>query len=44
MRSQKSKISEQIARNQRVTLLELVDRLLDRGVVVRGDTALGSRY
>ena len=40
MRSQKSKTSEQIARNQRVTLLELVDRLLDRGVVVRGEILL----
>jgi hypothetical protein len=40
MRNQESKISEQIARNQRVTLLELLDRLLDRGVVVKGEILL----
>lgn len=40
MRNQKSKTSEQIARNQHVTLLELLDRLLDRGVVVRGEILL----
>ena len=40
MRNQKSKTSEQIARNQRVTLLELLDRLLDRGVMVKGEILL----
>lgn len=40
MRNQKSEISEQIARNQRVTLLELLDRLLDRGVMVKGEILL----
>ena len=40
MRNQESKISEQIARNQRVTLLELLDRLLDKGVMVKGEILL----
>lgn len=44
MRSQKSitknRTNEQIARNQRVTLLELLDRLLDRGVMVKGEILL----
>ena len=40
MRSQKSRTTEQIARNQRVTLLELLDRLLDRGVMVKGEILL----
>jgi hypothetical protein len=40
MRNQKSKTSEQIAKNQRVTLLELLDRLLDRGVMVKGEILL----
>lgn len=40
MGNQKSKTSDQIARNQRVTLLELLDRLLDRGVVVKGEILL----
>jgi hypothetical protein len=40
MRNQPDKISEQVARNQRVTLLELLDRLLDRGVMVKGEIVL----
>ena len=40
MRSQKNLTTEQIARNQRVTLLELLDRLLDRGVMVKGEIML----
>ncbi len=40
MRNQKSRTTEQIARNQRVTLLELLDRLLDRGVMVKGEILL----
>lgn len=40
MRKQKSRTTEQIARNQRVTLLELLDRLLDRGVMVKGEILL----
>ena len=40
MSNQKSKTSSEIARKQRVTLLELLDRLLDRGVVVKGEILL----
>jgi hypothetical protein len=40
MRSQNNITSEQIARNQRVTLLELLDRLLDKGVMVKGEILL----
>lgn len=40
MRNQENKISEQIVRNQRVTLLELLDRLLDKGVMVKGEIVL----
>src|SRR5581483_8554254 len=40
MVSQKNKTTDQIARNQRVTLLELLDRLLDRGVMVKGEILL----
>jgi hypothetical protein len=40
MSNQKSKTSSQVVRNQRVTLLELLDRLLDRGVVVKGEILL----
>jgi hypothetical protein len=40
MRKQQSITTEQIARNQRVTLLELLDRLLDRGVMVKGEILL----
>src|SRR5215831_4660550 len=40
MGNQKSTTSEQIARNQRVTLLELLDRLLERGVMVKGEILL----
>ena len=32
--------SEQIVRNQQVTLLELLDKLLDKGVVVKGELLL----
>ena len=40
MRSQKSKTSDQIVKKQRVTLLELLDRLLDKGVMVKGEILL----
>src|SRR5690348_8193024 len=40
MSKQQSQTSEQIARNQRVTLLELLDRLIDRGVMVKGEILL----
>jgi hypothetical protein len=40
MSNQQSQTSEQIARNQRVTLLELLDRLIDRGVMVKGEILL----
>ncbi len=40
MTNQKNITTEQIARNQRVTLLELLDRLLDRGVMVKGEILL----
>jgi hypothetical protein len=40
MRNQENKVSEQIARNQRVTLLELLDRLIDKGVMVKGEIVL----
>jgi hypothetical protein len=39
-RSQKNITTEQIARNQRVSLLELLDRLLDKGVMVKGEILL----
>jgi Gas vesicle protein K/Gas vesicle protein len=40
MRSQKSKTSDQIVKNHHVTLLELLDRLLDKGVMVKGEILL----
>jgi len=40
MSNQKSETGNQIARNQRVTLLDLLDRLLDKGVVVKGEVLL----
>jgi len=40
MKQQKSKISEQIARKRNFTLLELLDRLLDKGVMVKGEILL----
>jgi gas vesicle protein GvpK/gas vesicle protein GvpA/GvpJ/GvpM family len=36
----KMKTSDQVARYQQVTLLELLDRLLDKGVVVKGEILL----
>ena len=35
-----SNLSDQIASNQRFSLLELLDRLLDKGVVVKGEVLL----
>src|SRR5258708_37707431 len=40
MRSQNSETRDQILKNQQVTLLELLDRLLDKGVVVKGEILL----
>jgi hypothetical protein len=40
MKQQKMKTSEQITRKQNFTLLELLDRLLDKGVVVKGEILL----
>ncbi len=40
MRRVKIKTSEQIVKNQHVTLLELLDRLLDKGVMVKGEILL----
>jgi hypothetical protein len=40
MRSQNSEARDQILKNQQVTLLELLDRLLDKGVVVKGEILL----
>jgi len=40
MRSQKDKASDQIIKKHQVTLVELLDRLLDKGVMVRGDIML----
>src|SRR5260370_38563355 len=40
MKQQKIQTSEQIVRNQQVTLLELVYRLLDKGVMVKGEILL----
>src|SRR5712691_3175281 len=40
MRHQKIKTSDQIVRNQHFTLLELLDRLLDKGVMVKGEILL----
>jgi hypothetical protein len=40
MSSQESKSRDQIVRNQQVTLLELLDRLLDKGVVAKGEILL----
>jgi hypothetical protein len=40
MRTQKSKTSDQIVKNQHITLLELLDRLLDKGVMVKGEILL----
>src|SRR5579864_2884482 len=40
MSHQHMKTSNQMARYQQVTLLELLDRLLDKGVVVKGEILL----
>ena len=40
MRYSKIKTSEQITKNQHFTILELLDRLLDKGVVVKGEILL----
>src|SRR5713101_2106525 len=40
MRQQKIKTSDQIVKNQHFSLLELLDRLLDKGVVVKGEILL----
>jgi Gas vesicle protein K/Gas vesicle protein len=40
MRQKKIKISDQIARKRNFTLLELLDRLLDKGVMVKGEILL----
>jgi hypothetical protein len=40
MRRLKIKTSDQIIKNQHFTLLELLDRLLDKGVVVKGEILL----
>jgi hypothetical protein len=40
MRRVKIKTSDQIVKNQHVTLLELLDRLLDKGVMVKGEILL----
>ena len=40
MRQTKLKTANEILKNQRFTLLELLDRLLDKGVVVKGEILL----
>ncbi len=40
MKHPKIKTSDQIVRNQHFTILELLDRLLDKGVVVKGEVLL----
>jgi Gas vesicle protein K/Gas vesicle protein len=40
MSSKKSKTSSQIVKSQHMTLLELLDRLLDKGVMVKGEILL----
>src|ERR1700680_762559 len=40
MSRQHMKTSNQLARHQQVTFLELLDRLLDKGVVVKGEILL----
>src|SRR5712691_1157315 len=40
MRQQKIKTSDQIVKHQHFTLLELLDRLLDKGVMVKGELLL----
>ena len=40
MRHPETTTSDQIARNQRFSLLELLDRLLDKGVMVKGEVLL----
>jgi hypothetical protein len=40
MKHLKSKTSEQIVKNRHFTLLELLDRLLDKGVMVKGEILL----
>ena len=40
MKQQKIKTSDQIARKRNFTLLELLDRLLDKGVMVKGEILL----
>jgi hypothetical protein len=40
MSNQNSETSNQIVNNQRVTLLELLDRLLDKGVMAKGEILL----
>ena len=40
MKRSKIKTSDQIVKNQHFTILELLDRLLDKGVVVKGEVLL----
>lgn len=40
MKHSKIKTSDQIVKNQHFTILELLDRLLDKGVVVKGEVLL----
>src|SRR5947207_12466922 len=40
MRRQKIKTSDQIVKNQHFSLLELLDRLLDKGAMVKGEILL----
>jgi hypothetical protein len=40
MKQQTTKTSDQIVKNQHFTLLELLDRLLDKGVMVKGEILL----
>jgi Gas vesicle protein K/Gas vesicle protein len=40
MSSQKSKTSDQIVKNQPITLFELLDRLIDKGVMAKGEILL----
>jgi hypothetical protein len=40
MKSQENENSEQILRNQQLTLLDLLDRLLDKGVMAKGEILL----
>ena len=40
MKHSKIKTSDQVVKNQRFTILELLDRLLDKGVMVKGEVLL----